>query len=190
MIHTDRDVAGKDQTLETENQETRKLRLLLFEECHRGCPGCCNKDYDLEKLPVCGDYSPYGVIMLTGGEPMLHPEIVLKAVREIRQQSKAPVILYTALTRNKEALGAILDQIDGVTITLHDEDDIQPFQEFDAFYGKCRKEGKLLRLNIFEEVGDFHVSSEWNVKRNIRWIKDCPLPAGEVFMRYQSRRDR
>lgn len=39
MIHTDRDVAGKDQTLETENLESRKLRLLLFEECHRGCPG-------------------------------------------------------------------------------------------------------------------------------------------------------
>ena len=23
-----------------------KLRLLLFEECDRDCPGCCNRDWD------------------------------------------------------------------------------------------------------------------------------------------------
>ena len=43
-----------------------KLRLLLFEECDRDCPGCCNRDWDLRSLPVCRDFTPYQVIMLTG----------------------------------------------------------------------------------------------------------------------------
>ena len=33
-----------------------KLRLLLFEECDRDCPGCCNRDWDLRSLPVCRDF--------------------------------------------------------------------------------------------------------------------------------------
>ena len=57
-----------------------KLRLLLFEECDRDGPGCCNRDWDLRSLPVCRDFTPYQVIMLTGGEPMLHPEIIREAV--------------------------------------------------------------------------------------------------------------
>ena len=67
-----------------------KLRLLLFEECGRNCPGCCNRDWDLQALPVCQDFTPYQIIMLTGGEPMLHPEIIHSAVTEIRRQTKAP----------------------------------------------------------------------------------------------------
>ena len=50
-----------------------KLRLLLFEECNRSCPGCCNRDWDLQPLPVCYDLPPYRIILLTGGEPMLYP---------------------------------------------------------------------------------------------------------------------
>ncbi len=44
--------------------DQKKLRLLLFEECTRSCPGCCNRDWDLQSLPVCRDYSPYQLIML------------------------------------------------------------------------------------------------------------------------------
>lgn len=33
-----------------------KLRLLLFEECDRDCPGCCNRDWDLRSFPVCRDF--------------------------------------------------------------------------------------------------------------------------------------
>ena len=45
-----------------------KLRLVLFEACDRCCPGCCNHDWDLKNLPVCTDYTPYEMIMLTGGQ--------------------------------------------------------------------------------------------------------------------------
>ncbi len=72
-----------------------KLRLLLFEECRRNCPGCCNWDWDLKALPACRDYTPYRLIMLTRGEPMLHPEVIRSDVAAIRAQTDAPIYLYT-----------------------------------------------------------------------------------------------
>ena len=157
-----------------------KLRLLLFEECGRNCPGCCNRDWDLQALPVCQDFTPYQIIMLTGGEPMLHPEIIHSAVTEIRRQTKAPIYLYTAMTQGLDELMPLLD---GVTLTLHTPDDYLPFWRFDQ--SARNLDGKSLRLNIFEEVGPVACSTKWQVKDHMKWIPDCPLPDGEVLMRYR-----
>lgn len=158
-----------------------KLRLMLFEECDRSCPGCCNLDWDIQSLPVCRDFTPYQTIMLTGGEPMLHPEIVRAAVAEIRGQTKAPIYLYTAMTQGLDELMPLLD---GVTLTLHDPSDIQPFWLFDQTARNLH--GKSLRLNIFEEVGAVVSSERWKVKDHMKWIPNCPLPKGEVLMRYRT----
>jgi hypothetical protein len=164
-----------------------KLRLVLFDECHRACDSCCNQDIDLENLPVCESYAGYDLIMLTGGEPMLHPQIVMEAIRQIRREVQAPIILYTALTGDKEALSEIVRHIDGITVTLHDDADVQPFLAFDDFYAASwRTPRKSYRLNIFRgvqiDLGD--VKGRWKVKAEIEWIKNCPLPAGEVLMRF------
>lgn len=157
-----------------------KLRLLLFEECNRSCPGCCNRDWDLQALPVCQDFTPYRIIMLTGGEPMLHPEIVRAAVAEIRRQTKAPIYLYTAMTQGLDELMPLLD---GVTLTLHAPCDYLPFWRFDQ--SARNLDGKSLRLNIFEEVGPVASSERWQVKDHMAWIPNCPLPQGEVLMRFR-----
>lgn len=161
-----------------------KLRLLLFEECHRGCPGCCNKDYDLQNLPICTDYTPYRTIMLTGGEPMLHPDIICSAVGEIRKQTNAKIYLYTAMT---DGLDDILPIIDGLTLTLHspqDKVDLERFESTSKHLYDMSQRGTL-RLNVFREVGDIHgISQVWRVKPDMVWIPNCPLPDGEVFMRY------
>lgn len=157
-----------------------KLRLLLFEECNRSCPGCCNRDWDLQALPVCYDFTPYRIILLTGGEPMLHPETVRAAVAEIRRQAKAPIYLYTAMTQGLDELMPLLD---GVTLTLHTLCDYPPFWRFDQLARNL--DGKSLRLNIFEGVGPVDCSTRWQVKGHMKWIPNCPLPEGEVLMRYQ-----
>ncbi|RFZ77593.1 hypothetical protein DS742_17410 [Lacrimispora amygdalina] len=163
-------------------RNVNKLRLILFEECHRNCDGCCNKDWDLPNLPVCRDFQNYDSIMLTGGEPMLHPEVIVKAIGTIRMQTKAPIILYTSLVADKEMLGKILDCIEGITVTLHTPEDITPFLEFDRYY--AGNGNMSFRLNIFRGVGHVPVSPRWKVKDNITWIKDCPLPLGETLMRF------
>ena len=105
-----------------------KLRLLLFDDCNRNCPGCCNRDWDLQALPLCQDYTPYRLIMLTGGEPMLYPEIIREAIAAIRRQTNVPIYLYTAMP---EQLDALMPLLDGVTVTLHTPEDIPVFQSFD-----------------------------------------------------------
>lgn len=160
----------------------KKLRLLLFEECNRQCPGCCNRDWNLTDLDVCENYTEYDLIMLTGGEPMLHPELIRQAVSEIRNETDAPIILYTALVKGLED---IIPLIDGVTVTLHDKNDIEPFLDFATDTEIL--ENKLLRLNVFKEVGSIDVLENWTVKDSIEWIKDCPLPKNEVFLRYKAK---
>jgi hypothetical protein len=46
---------------------------------------------------------------------------------------------------------------------------------------KTRK--KSLRLNVFKGVSVPKTWSNWIVKKNMVWIKNCPLPEDEVFMK-------
>lgn len=160
-----------------------KLRLLLLQECNRTCKGCCNKDWDLDGLPKCQSYAGYESIFLTGGEVMLYPEKVKQVTAEVRKQTDAPVIIYTAKCDDVEALIDVLKVVDGVTLTLHTRKDAPLFREFNAALQRSGVTGKSLRLNVFNgiTVGDTDTSG-WQVKTGIRWIKDCPLPTDEVFM--------
>ena len=164
------------------NEYTKKLRLILLEECHRNCAGCCNNDWDIQNLPICTDYTEYDLIMFTGGEPMLYPEIILDAIKTIRAQTKAPIYLYTALLADKVMLNKILSMIDGITVTLHENEDIAPFLEFDRYH--AGRENLSYRLNIFKGVEKVICSPRWKIKDDITWIKDCPLPFGETLMRF------
>jgi len=107
-----------------------KLRLLLWEECNRSCSGCCNKDWNLAVLPVCSDYGSHDLIMLTGGEPMLKPHVLLQIIKEIRQQTAALIYVYTANVDDLDAAFAVLEAVDGITLTLHEQSDVDNMQEF------------------------------------------------------------
>jgi organic radical activating enzyme len=161
-----------------------KLRLLLFPDCNRKCKGCCNKDWDLENLPICRDFTPYDLIMLTGGEPMLAPDIIKHTIRRIRKQNNCPVVLYTAKCDTIPALFDVLTLVDGLTLTLHTKRDVEPFGLFNKRLTDDNTQNKSLRLNVFHNVSlDNFDLSRWIVKSGIKWIKDCPLPTDEVFMR-------
>ena len=167
--------------------ERKKLRLVLFEACNRNCEGCCNKDWDLASLPECTDYTPYREILLTGGEPMLNPELVVQAIREIREQTDAPIILYTADLTQQLWLFLISGLIDGLTVTLHEAADVPLFYDFDSRFLPSAKLKQRLRLNVFKEAGAVTAKPHWKVKPNIEWIRNCPLPDGEVLMRYKKK---
>ena len=164
-----------------------KLRLLLFTRCNRRCAKCCNTQWDLSKLPACWDYSGYDEVLLTGGEPMLNPELVVETVYKIRRVNpRAKVYLYTAKVDNIEDSLFVSAALDGMTVTLHRPRDIEPFNSFNK---DLRMESlvfgsRSLRLNVFKGVPLRDVYTEgWTVKKNIQWIDNCPLPDDEVFMR-------
>lgn len=162
-------------------KERKTLRLLLFKDCNRDCPLCCNKQWDLSKLEVERDFTPYKEIVLTGGEPLLRPEVVYRAIGKIKQQTGVPIFLYTAMASRE--LAGILAEIQGLTFTLHDQGDVGPFK---IIKGSLQQYGKSLQLNVFEgiDLGDLELS-KWVVKKEIKWLKECPLPENEVFKRFE-----
>lgn len=166
----------------------KKLRLILWEKCGRNCEKCCNKEWNLEDIPLTNDYTTYDEILLTGGEPMLYPWLVRNAIREIRSQTTAPIYLYTALPSDK--LHELLQFLDGITITLHEQGDIMRYMMFQRFLKYGDVAGKSLRLNVFKGVDLRTVNTRgWKVKSNMEWVKNCPLPDGEILMRWKSEKE-
>lgn len=173
-----------NRILEPEMKKT--LRLLLTSECNRDCAGCCNKDWDLEKLPIETSFEGYDEIILTGGEPMLEPGRIIKVSKKIKKvNKKAKIYLYTADTSRNINLNGIMFYIDGITITLHNQTDVTPCRKFLMCLPKTFIFHKSIRINVFKGV-DISAIGHYGtiIKENYEWIKDCPLPEHEVFKRY------
>ena len=161
----------------------KKLRLLVTKECNRKCNGCCNKDWDLDNLPVCTDYSLYDEIIITGGEPTLRNDLVFIITEIKKVNPTAKILMYTANCKYSVFLSAlVMLYLDGITVTLHTKRDLRSFVEFET---GLPKNNKSLRLNVFKGVPVPALKHNWIVKSNITWIKNCPLPEDEVFMRYE-----
>lgn len=178
------------------NPITKKLRLIFTTKCNRNCPGCCNKNYDLDNLPVCKDFSPYDEIYITGGEPMLNPIKVAMFCRDLQQvYPNIKLYMYTAYLNDPNNLINLIYYLDGITLTLHTAQDIAPFYVFEQALKENIQgdpeyfKSKTFYLNIFKEVGHVEPSKIWTrVKKDMVWIENCPLPEGEILMKYDYKR--
>lgn len=165
-----------------------KLRLLVTEKCLKNCEGCCNKDWDLKSLPIfdLNDSTMFDEIMITGGEPLLFPGKVISLISSIRYTGfDKNIYMYTAKTSSFLPLLSVLYLLDGITITLHDKQDLEDFNSFYVIWNTIRNNNKTFRLNVFKEAElpkDWNFAG-WKIKRDMEWIKNCPLPKDEVFMR-------
>lgn len=161
-----------------------KLRLILTEKCNRNCEGCCNKDFDIKNLPIEEDFTKYSKIFRTSGEPMLYPEKIIRAILIIKEQNPtAKIFLYTAHVSPLYTALTILKYLDGITVTLHEQSDLDSFQRFDSLVAlEGYKETKSLRLNIFKGINlNNFIPDKWKIKNEIEWIKNSPLPPNEVL---------
>lgn len=164
----------------------RKARLIVTNKCPKNCVGCCNKDWKGEPAKKMENFD-FDKILITGGEPMLFPQKLIDLCIDIRSNSKAKLILYTAKTNQLMMLMIIMHYVDGLTVTIHEDSDIQSFINFNnslRVYLREHNMTKKLRLNVFS--GDFSSTalenedlSIWNVDMNRQWIKDAPLPENE-----------
>lgn len=163
------------------------LRLLIAEKCNRTCEGCCNNDFDLKNLPTTNNYKGYDKIIITGGEPRLYPELVKQVIFEVREQNPtAKIIMYTAKSKRASDLMDILELLDGITLTLHEQYDVFPFVNLYNLINHRQLGYKILRLNVFSNVDispHLWKIKNWKIKSNIEWMKNCPVPTNEVLMR-------
>lgn len=160
----------------------KKLRLLFTENCNRSCEMCCNKEYNLDTLPKVSHYN-YDEILITGGEPLLYLDKLVLLIIEIKAKSNAKVYVYTAMI-DYELLVLIAD-VDGITLTLHTQKDVNDFAVFQKTIIRCKLyKGKSLRLVIFKGLDARILNVDhWDVTDNVEWVNDCPIPTGEDFKR-------
>ncbi len=158
-----------------------KLRLLLFEKCNRRCKWCANKFWDLKSVPTEDRFDKYEKVLLTGGEPMLDPLLVINTAKEIRiQNPEAQILLYTAKTDDWRSILSVLHYVDGLTVTLHNKADIKPFHSLNSIMMGSNMIGKRLKINMFKEFDLNFNLNLWTIKRK-RWLKQQHVPKNEVF---------
>jgi len=128
--------------------------------------------------------SEFDEIILTGGEPLLYFTQLVEIIPLIKRFSKGkPIYIYTAYTHDVETIIDILKIADGITYTLHGKEDVFIYRKLTAGIEKEKLYAKSLRLNVFEGINGIEVPEFWKVKDNIKWLKDCPLPKNETFVR-------
>jgi hypothetical protein len=164
-----------------------KLRLLVTKDCPKSCEGCCNKQWDLDALPIETDFSGYDEIYLTGGDPLFRFWETERAIKAIRKQAPyVPIYLYTSYLRDHLAIYSVVPSLAGMTITLHNEQDAHDMVEC-LHYFSGWEQIRSYRLHIFKDVYFPReiLPAAWQVREGIEWIENCPLPEGEVFKRFR-----
>ena len=169
----------------------KRLRLLVTRDCQRSCKGCCNDS--VGDVPVWDGSADYDEIMITGGEPLLFVEELRVLWFALRARTNAKLYLYTALVGEKDALDALelIKIFDGVTITLHTEEDIElwlVFYEPHIRYMDLSVRLKVKKAALMESGSSFYSAhlkkrQEQYSLSIVDFVKDCPVSEGEVFMR-------
>lgn len=168
----------------------KKLRLILDYTCHKDCKGCCNKQSPFTPNEVerwDWNLNGFDQLILTGGELLLDPLRVYSfLMAKALAEDKTPTYLYTAYACDFEMFFLILRHLDGITFTIHDQEDVNNFLRLNFYLAPMRRyiqdNNKSMRLHIFKEVKISLVNPTfWKIKDNIEWIPNCPLPEDEVI---------
>ena len=176
----------------------KKLRLLVTAHCHNSCPKCCNKQFDLNSLPVV-DRWDYDEVCITGGEPLISlkkTRRLIRLIEGIREIWKATghegkIYVYSA-TRKGFLLARITPYVDGIVYTPHCLQEISPLASFSRWVVNkgwdYPERNKSFRLNVFPDMMPYleQLNQDrmkiWKIKQ-IEWVDNCPIPEGEDFRR-------
>lgn len=163
-------------------------RVLITQDCQRNCENCCNKQPSIlnkaEIIYSIEEVLHHEIICLTGGEPMLYPDKLIRIINTIRSHpTKHTIYLYTAYFTWR--MNEIIPLIDGIHYTLHKETlpiDIEKFHQFQTMiWSAC--ETKSFRLYIQPGMTHSVKIHPWKWKRiELKpWLEDCPLPSEETL---------
>jgi hypothetical protein len=176
--------------------------LLIKKECNHKCPLCCNRLYDLGKLPTITveQLQTADVVCLTGGEPfMITPNDLIWFCRNLRAQfpNIQKIYIYTsgfALLRwTMIQWFALLYYIDGLNISPKSQREWDALREMiltDSWYSAISNPRFSNRIYVFDDQWqrwegiskDLKLPSNWNVIGR-KWDAEFKTPENEHFVR-------
>jgi hypothetical protein len=129
------------------------------------------------------DYRDADEVIISGGEPTRYWRLLLDLIHDIRTFSKAKIFVYTSNV-DASKLRELALRADGLTLTLHTEDDLLKFTLDQDLWPMSHIRVKVDRDIVGMEWGYTALAMDgWNVE----WFAmsdNCPLPEGETLMRY------
>lgn len=174
----------------------KTARVLLTTRCNRDCSYCCNKQPGIldGAIQIPFWFSPsyfenFGAVCITGGEPMLIPEMVGTFADRVKQHAlyTRPVYMYSAQYTKKTE--EVLKHIDGIHFTLHENPsprDIMDFHKFQELIAKEENRNKSFRLYVNPSINHTLniIPSLWKRVEIAPWREECPLPENETLFKW------
>ena len=167
-------------------------RLIITLDCNRKCSYCCNTPKVLDsatRIDSLSALKDYDEICITGGEPLLYPNKVIKISKALKTY-KNRIYLYTAISND---LRRVMDDgcIDGVHFTLHESGNIIDFYNIQSIAetDDCYHNDISFRAFILKNVPYSTIMISPNVWARLEikdWIKDCLLPKNETLFILES----
>lgn len=174
----------------------KTARVLVTKRCNRDCSYCCNKQEGILDnmiqvpfwFPV--DYfANFEAVCITGGEPMLLPEMVCTFADMVKNHAvyERPVYMYSAQYTKK--MEDVLKHIDGVHFTIHENPsprDIMDFHRFQELIAKEENRSKSFRLYVNPSINQplNIIPSLWKRVEIAPWKEECPLPENETLFKW------
>jgi len=164
-------------------------RLILFLDCDRGCPDCCNEFPEhkdaAQSIASLDELERYEEIVVTGGEPMLKPNETLGFLRELRERfPKKKIYMYTA--RYVPELEEALDYLDGLHFTVHEKPTRRELVGLSVVQSMLWERKGSFRLYVDNRVGDYLllIPSVWTriEMKPLLGPGECPVPEHEDLL--------
>lgn len=182
------------------------MHLFITKRCTNNCPLCCNKNYDIEKvpLPTEEELSSVSTVCLTGGDPFLLGKKLDEIVNDLRKRENIKNIYvftsgYACLLYLKKFNK--LPNIDGITFSPKSERDYDAIWNFVDTYSYHFIKLSSNRMYMFiDKYDDCNYTIDnnklvllayvWNYldcQVFFRtWVEDFNSPENEIFRRIEN----
>ena len=183
------------------------MHLFVTNKCTNNCPLCCNKNYDIEKvpLPTEEELSSVSTVCLTGGDPFLLGKWLDEIIDWLRcRENIKNIYVFTsgfACLRYLINFKA-LPNIDGITFSPKSHRDWEAIK--DLCYGGWQEDIKNLSSNrlyaFIDKIDDCNYSIDNNLLEILdyanadldckvffkTWVENFDSPESEIFRRIKN----
>lgn len=140
--------------------EIKEIHLFLLEKCDHACELCCNKQYNIDKIPVItvDELKQAETILFTGGEPFLIGNELSSLASGIKTQYPNIKNIYV-YTSGASLLGYLEDyntlyHFDGVSIAPKNKNDMECLETLFLEYDRGLNNLRSNRIYMFPEFKD------------------------------------
>lgn len=134
------------------NDNEKIIHLFVTSQCNHDCPLCCNKQYDIDKIPVVtvDELKNAHTVLITGGEPLIFN--IPPFIGMLRQQYPNITALYVYTSGSPNIDRILCKVVDGINFSPKDVFDVMDLMDI---FIKRKNELRLLssnRLYLFPEI--------------------------------------